>query len=165
MNDGPSAPSDNEMREAMRTPVERLWDALRLAVISQQAFYDVDFEADDLFERGLCAQAEDQTGERTSYVTETGWEFVRTVLAARPSPSKPTPEDRWADDEWHTDENGQVIGGAPPNFVFVAKSTAERLRGALQRIAAIETARSKDAATMRQTARAALSVQEEDDDA
>lgn len=32
-------------------------------------------------------------------------------------------EDRWADDEWHTDGDGNVIGGAPPNFVFVAKSS------------------------------------------
>jgi hypothetical protein len=43
----------------------------------------------------------------------------KAALAAREEP-----QDRWAEDEWHTDENGHVIGGAPPNFVFVAKSSA-----------------------------------------
>ena len=45
--------------------------------------------------------------------------YYRAALAAREEP-----QDRWAEDEWHTDENGHVIGGAPPNFVFVAKSSA-----------------------------------------
>jgi hypothetical protein len=36
-----------------------------------------------------------------------------------------TEADQWAEDEWHTDGKGNVIGGAPANFVFVAKSTRE----------------------------------------
>lgn len=40
------------------------------------------------------------------------------VLGAR----EDTEVDRWSEDEWHTDEKGNVIGGAPANFVFVAKS-------------------------------------------
>lgn len=54
----------------------------------------------------------------------------------------PVPQDdKWAEDEWHTDEAGKVLGGAPPNFTFVAKSTLdavealnERYRAALDRL-------------------------------
>lgn len=61
-------------------------------------------------------EAEERAGER---------KYDPGLPAAARLPERPD-EGEWADDEWHTDENGQIIGGAPPNFVFVAKSVAER---------------------------------------
>lgn len=44
----------------------------------------------------------------------------RAALAALAARGEPQGD--WSEDEWHTDEKGNVIGGAPANFVFVAKA-------------------------------------------
>lgn len=55
-------------------------------------------------------------------------EATRQIERTHPETDAEREADEWADDEWHTDENGQVIGGAPPNFVFVAKSALDAAR-------------------------------------
>lgn len=62
-------------------------------------------------------------GEKMTPRAEAAFDKARDAARA--------PEHRWADDEWHTDEKGQIIGGAPPDFVFVAKSALEAVAARL----------------------------------
>jgi len=122
-------------REALREVVEQAIKELSTAPDQSRAELNDRIEAFVESAEAALAAREEPTCCRYHSFGDTRiaeWNALtqeeRTAIVAQRCDSEAAREDteadRWSEDEWHTDENGDVIGGAPANFVFVAKSSA-----------------------------------------